>query len=109
MTQQHPEHPEAGAELFAAAERYEQAQPGLGHEFFDRVAEAIDAIETYADGWPPFPGWNREPVVRTKRTKQFHYRVVYFVSDGEPIILAYAHESQRPGYWKRRYDDMRGN
>ena len=106
MTHEHPEHPGAGAELFDAAARYEQAEPGLGHALFDGVAEAIGAIEMYPDGWPPFPGWDREPIVRTKGTKRFHYRVVYFLSDGEPVILAYAHESQKPGYWKRRYDDM---
>ena len=76
MTREHPEHPDAGAELFAAAERYEQAEPGLGHALFDEVAEAIEAIEMYPEGWPPFPGWDREPVVRTKGTKRFHYRVV---------------------------------
>lgn len=107
MTDRHPEHPDAGAELFDAAERYEQIEPGLGHALFEQVAQAIDAIELYPDGWPPFPGWDREPIVRTKGTGRFHYRVVYFLRDGEPVILAYAHESQQPGYWKRRYDDMR--
>lgn len=106
MSHEHLEHPDAGAELFAAAERYEQAERGLGHALFERVAEAIEAIELYPDGWPPFPGWNREPFVRAKGTKRFHYRVVYFVRDGRPVILAYAHESQAPGYWKSRYDDM---
>ena len=100
------EHPDAGAELFAAAERYERAEPGLGHALFDRVAEAIEAIERYRAAWPPFPGWVREPAVRTKGTRRFRYRVIYFVRDGEPVILAYAHERQSPGYWIHRYDDM---
>lgn len=106
MTRQHPEHPDAGAELFAAAERYELAEPGLGQALFDRVAEAIEAIEAYPDGWPRFPGWTREPAVRTKGTRRFRYRVVYYLRDGEPVILAYAHERQSPGYWQHRYDDM---
>jgi hypothetical protein len=42
----------------------------------------------------------------SKATKRFHYRVVHFVRDGEPVILAYAHEKQRPGYWKDRFTDM---
>lgn len=68
--------------MFAAAEHYEQAQPKLGRALFEHVAEAIDAITLYPDGWPPFPGWDREPVVRTKGTKRCHYRVVYVVRDG---------------------------
>lgn len=106
MTAEHPEHPAAGAELFAAAERYERVQPGLGSALFDRVAEAIEAIELYPEGWPIYPGWDRQPLVRTKGTKRFRYRVVYFLRDGEPVILAYAHERQSPGYWMQRYDDM---
>lgn len=109
MTYEHPEHPDASAELFDAAELYEQAEPGLGHPLFDEVAEAIEAIETYPEGWPPFTGWDREPIVRTKGTKRFHHGVVYFLRDGEPVILAYAHESQEPGYWKGRYDEMLDN
>jgi len=106
VTAIHPEHPEAGAELFAAAEHLERIEPGLGHALFDVVAEAIASIEEYPDGWPPLVGWDREPVVRSKATKRFHYRVVYFVREGEPVILAYAHEKQRPGYWKHRFTDM---
>jgi len=98
VTYEHPEHPDASAELFDAAELYEQAEPGLGHPLFDEVAEAIEVIETYPEGWPPFPGWDREPIVRTKGTKRFHHGVVYFLRDGEPVILAYAHESQETGY-----------
>lgn len=107
MTSPHAEHPEASAELFAAAERLEQVEPGLGHALFAVVREAIDAIEQYPDGWPPFPGWDREPVVRSKGTKRFHFRVVYFVRDSQPVILAYAHERQRPGYWRHRYEELR--
>lgn len=109
MTSVHREHPEAGAELFAAAEYFERVEPGLGHVLFRVVADAIASIEEFPDGWPPLPGWDGEPVVRSKATKRFHYRVVYFVRDGEPVILAYAHERQRPGYWKHRVGDMLGD
>lgn len=107
MTSPHAEHPAAGAELVAAAERLEDTEPGLGHALFAEVREAITAIEQYPEGWPPFPGWDREPLVRSKGVKRFHYRVVYFLSDGQPVILAYAHERQRPGYWMSRYREMR--
>lgn len=106
MTSPHAEHPDAGAELAAAAERLEEAGPGMGHALFAAVREAIDAIDQYPDGWPPVPGWDGDPVVRTKGARRFPFRVVYVVHDGEPLILAYAHERQRPGYWKHRYGTM---
>src|SRR5699024_8907892 len=65
-----------------------------GGELFDRVAEAIEAIERYPEVWPMFPGWRRQPPIRTKATNRFGCRVVSFLRDGEPVILAYAHERQ---------------
>lgn len=105
MSAPHAEHPDAAAELTAAAERLEEIQPGLGHALFAEIRDAIDAIEQYPEGWPPFPGWDREPLVRSKGVKRFHYRVVYFVNGDQPVILAYAHERQRPGYWMQRFHE----
>ena len=111
MTGHHPEHHDAGAELLAAAERYEQIEPGLGHALFEQVAEAIRAIDMFPDAWPPTAeaGESGKPVIRSKATRRFPFRVVYLVHEGEVVILAYMHESQRPGYWARRVADMRGD
>lgn len=75
MTPIHPEHSEAGAELFAAAEHLELIEPGLGYALLDAVAEAISSIEEYPAGWPPVAGFAGEPVVRSKATRRFHKAV----------------------------------
>jgi len=96
------EHPEAAAELDSAVAWYEAREPGLGVSLIDSVATARQNIEAYLDAWPPFPGWDREPIVRSKRLDVFPYRVVYIVDADELVIVAYAHESRSPGYWVNR-------
>lgn len=45
-------------------------------------------------------GWNREPIVRREGVSGFPYGVVYVVRAEEIVILAYAHDRRRPGYWE---------
>lgn len=40
--------------------------------------------------------------IRRRKVGVFPYRVVYFVRDDELLIVAFAHQSRRPGYWKQR-------
>lgn len=108
MTPRHPEHPDASAELLAAAEWLEARDTGLGHALFAAVADALHAIDRHPEAWPAFPGWNRLPLVRTKSTTRFPYRVVYFIGDDGPVILAYAHWRRQPDYWLHRVEEMDG-
>jgi hypothetical protein len=41
-------------------------------------------------------------MIRTWHLGKFPYRLVYAVRGGEILVLAYAHESRRPGYWAHR-------
>jgi mRNA-degrading endonuclease RelE of RelBE toxin-antitoxin system len=40
--------------------------------------------------------------LRAKRIEGFPYRVVYLVQADMVVIVAYAHEKRRPGYWRTR-------
>jgi hypothetical protein len=40
--------------------------------------------------------------VRRKGVSGFPYGVVYVVRAEEIVILAYAHDRRRPGYWEHR-------
>lgn len=96
------EHPEAVAEFDAAVEWYEARESGLGISLVGHATAARQSIAEWPNAWPMFPGWDREPVVRSKRLDVFPYRVVYFVDMDELVILAYAHERLSPGYWLHR-------
>lgn len=97
-------HPEAEIKFLDAVLHYEATEARLGDTFDIEVGRAVDDIQWDPDAWPRFPGWDRIPVVRTRKVNVFPYRVVYFVRDDELVIVAFAHERRRPGYWNRRVD-----
>lgn len=97
-------HPLAEAELLDAVRYYELLQEGLGRDLDDAVATAVDEIEWSPHAWPKFPGWDRLPIVRSRKVEVFPYRVVYLVRDGELVLIAFAHQSGAPLYWARRVD-----
>jgi hypothetical protein len=46
-------------------------------------------------------------VVRARSAAKYPYDIVYFATDTdtEIVIVAYARNSRKPGYWKRRVGD----
>lgn len=95
-------HPEARAEFFADVDWYDERESGVGARFEVAVREAIDAAVDSPESWAVWPGWERQPVVRSKGVNGFPYRVVYFVAGQELAIVAVAHAKRRPGYWRDR-------
>jgi toxin ParE1/3/4 len=86
----------ASAEFAEAVRWYEQKRTGLGGEFFDAVTHAVELILT-----------RPEIGAAAGRTRswlltRFPYRLVYRVREQDVYIVAIAHTSRRPGYWKGR-------
>jgi toxin ParE1/3/4 len=86
-------HPEARAELFADVDWYDEREAGVGERFEAAVRAAIDAAVESPESCAVWPGWESEPVVRTKGVRDFPYRVVFFVRDDLLTIVAVAHAS----------------
>jgi plasmid stabilization system protein ParE len=91
--------PEAEAELQAAAEWYEAQRAGLGFELlvqaqasYQRIAEG----EHGANVPGAQTGARRVPVAR------FPLWIVFIERSEAVVIVAYAHERRRPGYWLTR-------
>lgn len=102
MTLQISWHPQAQAEFRAEIGWYDYREAGLGDRFEGEVVAALgDSVDT-PDAWPPWPGWERQPMVRSKSVTGFPYRVVYFVHDDLLTVVAVAHAKRRPGYWRDR-------
>ena len=93
---------DAEAELRAAISRYEGERAGLGDEFWDEVQQVLRLIEDH----PAIGGVIRRPrVVGTARrvpVRRFPYYVVYRARVDRLEIIAVAHQSRRPGYWRSR-------
>lgn len=106
MTLDWNEHPEAREEFLTAHERYLGIEDGrLGDEFVEAAESAADLILQWQNAPPPYRGRRSEPMIRTWHLGKFPYRVIYTVRDGGILVLAYAHEARRPGYWSHRLTD----
>ena len=91
--------PPAAEELVEAVRWYESKREGLGAEFFDAVAHTIDLLRDHTELGTsvdrPYP--HRQLLV-----DGFPYKVVYRNRVDVLHIIALAHASRRPGYWKQR-------
>ena len=90
-------HQDADDELKAAAVFYELRLTGLGESFLTRVSEGFDLIRKN-----PLAGQLLFDDFRRILTRQFPYSLVYRVEVDRVYIIAVAHWSRRPGYWKGR-------
>ena len=90
-------HQDADDELKAAAVFYELRLTGLGESFLARVSEGFDLIRKN-----PLAGQLLFDDFRRILTRQFPYSLVYRVEAERVYVIAVAHWSRRPGYWKGR-------
>jgi plasmid stabilization system protein ParE len=90
---------QAAIEAIEAAAWYEHERPGLGKEFDHAVNAAIDLLEDEIVPLANLPG-----AAGTKRLllRRFPYDIVVRELLEEIIVVAVAHQSRRPGYWKDR-------
>ena len=87
------------AELAEAVRFYEQQRSGLGRELLDEVAHTLELIEAH----PEIGGaLRRDGKTRGLLMTQFPFRVIYHLTDAAIEIVALAHTSRRPGYWRGR-------
>ncbi|MFI5378143.1 MAG: type II toxin-antitoxin system RelE/ParE family toxin [Tepidisphaerales bacterium] len=89
----------AEADLAAAFDYYEQARPGLGHEFVDEFRRAVDRILTYPGGWHSLDATYRRCLLH-----RFPYAIIYRVAEVEKeiVIAAVFHTSREPDSWRSR-------
>lgn len=96
------DHAEAFAELADAAHWYENRADGLGARLLSATNDAIASILDPAITWGYYRGQRTNPQIYTRSIAGFPIYVVYVVVDGEVLVLAYAPERKRPGYWQGR-------
>lgn len=94
-------HPEASAELNAAAQWYEEKKIGLGQEFLNETAEAFSRIVAAAESFALWPGAKRL-TVRRMVLRRFPYAVAFERYPQHILVLAVAHSKRRPLYWISR-------
>ncbi len=90
-------HPEALEEYNDAGFYYAQKEPGLDLRFIVSVEQAIERILQ-----DPLRYRAVDEDVRRCLTRVFPYAIIYTIEDDFVLIVAVAHLSREPGYWKQR-------
>jgi len=91
-------HFEARSEADAAAAFYFEKNPATASKFLDELAFIVEEIRYGPQRWP-FESGTR---IQRLRFRRFPFTVYYRNDLHEIYILAIAHASRRPGYWKSR-------
>jgi toxin ParE1/3/4 len=90
-------HEEASAEYDAAFEWYLERSPDTALKFDAEVGRAIAQITQFPQRWAVGSHATRRFLL-----KQFPFILIYRERPSGIQIVAVAHTSRRPGYWKRR-------
>jgi hypothetical protein len=93
---------EASQEAIEAAVWYEYEHPGLGAEFFAAVDAAIDVIEENFIPLSPLPEEAGDTGAKRLILERFPYDIVAIELPEETVVIAVAHHSRKPGYWRER-------
>jgi toxin ParE1/3/4 len=91
-------HPEARLEADVAAAFYHLVNSQASRDFLNLLEKAEAEIQEAPQRWP----FERGTSVQRRRMARFPYMVFYSDNLHEVYILAVAHTSRRPGYWKTR-------
>lgn len=94
--------PAAEEELRAVVARYEAQRQGLGAQFFAEVGRLLELILRHPGIGNPVPRVRAEYGTRRVPLRRFPYFVVYREREEDIHIIAVAHTSRKPGYWRHR-------
>jgi len=92
----------AANEATEAAAWYELQRPGLGAEFSLAIDAALDLLEEQVVPLSPAAGVAGQRGAKRLILRRFPYDIVVRERVDEIIVVAVAHQSRRPGYWKNR-------
>jgi plasmid stabilization system protein ParE len=89
--------PETGIDAKEAASYYEEQECGLGVRFKKEISKVVESIALN-----PLIRRERKGGFRRANLPSFPYYIAYQLSKSETIIIAIAHSSRHPDFWKNR-------
>jgi plasmid stabilization system protein ParE len=93
---------EAAEELEEAVAWYELQRNGLGAELARAVDAALDVLESPTAPVVAIPGRAGTRGLKRLILRRFPFDVIVRQNNDEVVIIAFAHQSRRPGYWRSR-------
>ena len=95
-------HPAARDELRGAIDYDEAERPGRGADLENAVRRVIRRIQLLPQSAPRWQSFEGAHEIRRAKVKRHPYLVVYAVLADQLVVLAIAHTSKKPGYWRER-------
>lgn len=92
----------AALEAGEAAAWYEHERSGLGADFERALDAALDLLQEDIVPATPVPGRAGSLGVCRMVLKRFPYDVVFVERGNQFVVMAVAHHSRRPGFWRGR-------
>jgi plasmid stabilization system protein ParE len=93
--------PMASDELAESLAWYLERSPRAAETLWLRVQDAKRSMVLFPNAAPLIKGRARRFILAG-----FPIDLIYSVGENEIVILAFAHHSRRPGYWKARVHDL---
>lgn len=92
----------AEEELRGAIIWYEEKRTGLGVEFYREVQRVLQIIKRHPGIGTLVPKVPLQTNTRRVLLRRFPFAVVYREHETEIQVIAFAHTSRKPGYWRGR-------
>lgn len=89
--------PEARADVLEIQRWYEDQRPGLGSEFREELARAIETIRESPHTWPILRRMTRRYLMH-----RFPYGIFYQIHDDALLVVGVIHGHRAPTEWQRR-------
>ena len=87
----------AQSEFADAIAYYDEQRFGLGLEFEEKVAQALERINHYPEAWSALSSRVRRCILN-----RFPYSVIYEIRSEIIIIVAIQHHHKKPESWRSR-------
>lgn len=95
----------AEEEVDHAAGYYEIQSPGVGRIFFRAYEGIVAHLVEFPRSGQRLDEYTRQEV-RAFQLGRFPHTVIVLVQQDEIVIVAVAHHSREPGYWRERLRDV---
>ncbi len=102
-------HEAAAEEATEAAAWYEKERPGFGVEFERAIDAALDLLEENIVPLTAMPGSAGRRGVKRLILRRFPYSIIVHERGAETLVIAFAHQARRPGYWRDRLQTKQGS
>jgi toxin ParE1/3/4 len=99
-------HPVARDELRAAIRYNEADLAGRGARLEAAVRHVLSRLRRLPRSAPRWPHLQSPFEIRRALVKRHPYLVVYAILPDQLVIIALAHTSEQPGYWRQRLADL---